>query len=74
MDHVQSGTSRALVLPGEAGIGKSALLEYLIEEASRCRVIRAVGVQADSELAFAGLHQLCTAAAGPSRPHPGAAT
>ena len=57
---VQSGMSRALVLPGEAGIGKSALLEYLIEEASRCRVIRAVGVQADSELAFAGLHQLCT--------------
>jgi DNA-binding CsgD family transcriptional regulator/tetratricopeptide (TPR) repeat protein len=57
---VQSGMSRALVLPGEAGIGKSALLEYLIDEASRCRVIRANGVQADSELAFAGLHQLCT--------------
>ena len=37
VDDVQSGTSRALVLPGEAGIGKSALLEYLIEEASRCR-------------------------------------
>jgi DNA-binding CsgD family transcriptional regulator len=60
VNDVQGGMSRALVLPGEAGIGKSALLEYLIEEASGCRVIRAVGVQADSELAFAGLHQLCT--------------
>jgi tetratricopeptide (TPR) repeat protein len=60
VSNVQSGMSQALVLPGEAGIGKSALLEYLVEEASRCRVIRAGGVQADSELAFAGLHQLCT--------------
>src|SRR3954470_13045616 len=59
VQNVRSGMSHALVMWGEAGIGKTVLLEYLIEEASECRVIRAVGVQADSELAFAGLHQLC---------------
>src|SRR5262245_37459751 len=55
---VRAGQSRALVIRGEAGIGKSALLEYLVEQASSYRVVRAVGVQADAELAFAGLHQL----------------
>jgi DNA-binding CsgD family transcriptional regulator len=60
LSNVQSGQSRALVIRGEAGIGKSTLLEYLVERASGYWVIRAVGVQADSELAFAGLHQLCT--------------
>ena len=60
LDHVRSGLSQALVIRGEAGIGKSALLEYLVTEASGCRVIRAAGVQAEAELAFAGLHQLCS--------------
>ncbi|MEU4286950.1 AAA family ATPase [Kribbella sp. NPDC026596] len=60
LGHVRSGLSQALVIRGEAGIGKSALLEYLVTEASGCRVIRAAGVQAESELAFAGLHQLCS--------------
>jgi DNA-binding CsgD family transcriptional regulator len=55
---VRAGQSCALVIRGEAGIGKSALLEYLVEQASNYRVVRAVGVQADAELAFAGLHQL----------------
>ncbi|TCC53775.1 helix-turn-helix transcriptional regulator [Kribbella capetownensis] len=59
LGHVRSGLSQALVIRGEAGIGKSALLDYLVAEASGCRVIRAAGVQAESELAFAGLHQLC---------------
>jgi DNA-binding CsgD family transcriptional regulator len=60
IDTVRYGESRALVVCGETGIGKSALLEYLVENASGCRVIRVAGVQAEAELAFAGLHQLCS--------------
>jgi hypothetical protein len=56
---VHSGEGRALVVRGEAGVGKSALLEYLIGRASASRVVRAVGVQSEMELAFAGLHQVC---------------
>jgi DNA-binding CsgD family transcriptional regulator/tetratricopeptide (TPR) repeat protein len=56
----RAGTSQTLVVSGEAGIGKSALLAHLVSEASGCRVVRAAGVQAESELAFAGLHQLCS--------------
>jgi DNA-binding CsgD family transcriptional regulator len=55
---IRSGRSGALVVRGEAGIGKTALLEYLIEQASGCVVARATGVQADMELPFAGLQQL----------------
>src|SRR6266566_3495467 len=51
--------SAVLVVRGEAGIGKTALLDYLVERSSGCRVVRAVGVQSDMELAFAGLQQLC---------------
>jgi len=50
---------RSLVLRGEAGIGKTALLQYLIESASDMTVARAVGVESDMELAYASLHQLC---------------
>jgi DNA-binding CsgD family transcriptional regulator/tetratricopeptide (TPR) repeat protein len=53
------GESRSLVLRGEAGIGKTALLEYLVAAAPDATVVRAVGVQSDMELAFASLHQLC---------------
>src|SRR4051812_46823770 len=56
---IRRGESRSLVLKGEAGIGKTALLEYLIASASDLTVVRAVGVQSDMELAFASLHQLC---------------
>ena len=49
------------MLRGEAGAGKTALLEYLLERASGCRIARAAGVEAEMELAFAGLHQLCAA-------------
>jgi predicted ATPase len=56
---VRSGRSSALVLRGEPGIGKTALLGYLVERASGCRIARAAGVQSEMELAFAGLHQLC---------------
>jgi predicted ATPase len=56
---VRAGESRALVVHGEPGMGKTALLEYLAGRASGCRVVRAEGVQSEMELAFAGLHQLC---------------
>ena len=58
VEAVRAGESRALVVRGEPGVGKSALLEYLAEHASGCRVVRAAGVQSEMELAFAGLHQL----------------
>src|SRR6185369_14576947 len=56
---VEAGRSRVLVLRGEAGIGKSALVEYLVWHAAGFRVARAVGVESEMEMAFAGLHQLC---------------
>src|SRR4051794_35732102 len=56
---IRRGESRSLVLRGEAGIGKTALLDYLTASASDLTVVRAVGVQSDMELAFASLHQLC---------------
>jgi len=56
---VRAGTSRALVLRGDAGVGKSALIDYLVTGARGCRVARAVGVESEMELAFAGLYQLC---------------
>jgi DNA-binding CsgD family transcriptional regulator len=49
-----------LVLRGEAGIGKTALLEYVERRASDCEIARATGIESEMELAFAGLHQLCT--------------
>jgi DNA-binding CsgD family transcriptional regulator len=56
---IRAGRSRALVLRGEAGAGKSALLDYLDEHATGCRIVRAAGVEQETEFAFAGLHQLC---------------
>jgi DNA-binding CsgD family transcriptional regulator len=56
---IVAGGSQALVLRGEAGIGKTALLGYLVAHASECRVVRAVGIESEMELPFAGLHQLC---------------
>src|ERR1700742_2504412 len=59
IEAVRTGESRALVMSGEAGVGKTALLDYLAGQASGCRVERAVGVQSEMELPFAALHQLC---------------
>ncbi|MBA2949659.1 AAA family ATPase [Streptomyces sp. PSKA28] len=56
---VRAGESRSLVVRGEAGVGKSALLEHLTKTASDCRVVGAAGVQSEMELAFAAVHQLC---------------
>ena len=56
---VRAGQSRVLVLRGEAGIGKTALLGHLSAAAEGCRIARAAGVESEMELAFAGLHALC---------------
>ena len=61
VDAVRAGESRALVVRGDPGVGKTVLLDHLAGRASGsgCRVARAAGVQSEMELAFAGLHQLC---------------
>jgi DNA-binding CsgD family transcriptional regulator len=56
---IRTGESRALVISGAAGIGKTVLLDYAAEQASGFRVIRAAGVQTEQELAYAGVHQVC---------------
>ena len=61
----RAGRSQVLVVRGEAGIGKTALLDYLVEQASGCAVARATGVQAEKELPFAGLQQLLGSMLGP---------
>jgi DNA-binding CsgD family transcriptional regulator len=59
LDEVRGGESRTLVLRGEPGVGKTALLDYMIGSAPDIRVLRAVGVESEMELAFASLQQLC---------------
>jgi DNA-binding CsgD family transcriptional regulator len=59
LDDVAAGRSGTLVLRGDAGEGKTALLEHAVERARGCRVERAAGVESEMELAFAGIHQLC---------------
>jgi DNA-binding CsgD family transcriptional regulator len=59
LDGVRGGQSRVLVICGEAGVGKTALLESAIASESGFRVVRTVGVQSEMELAFAALQQLC---------------
>jgi len=56
---VVAGSSRVLVLRGEAGMGKSALLGYLSDRIGGWHVTRAVGVESEMELPYSGLHQLC---------------
>ena len=56
---VRAGHSGVLVLRGQAGIGKTALLERLSTAALGCRIARAAGVESEMELPFAGLHALC---------------
>jgi DNA-binding CsgD family transcriptional regulator len=56
---VRAGASRVLVLRGEAGVGKSALLRYLSDRVAGWEVVSAVGAESEMELAYSGLHQLC---------------
>jgi DNA-binding CsgD family transcriptional regulator len=60
LDKVRRGTSAVLVLRGEPGVGKSALLADAEEQAEGCLVVRAAGFESEMQLAFAALHQLCS--------------
>src|SRR6201987_1557528 len=60
VEAIRAGESRALVISGEPGVGKTALLNYLAEQAAECRVLHATGVPSEMELAFAAVHQLCS--------------
>src|SRR5439155_384501 len=59
LENLRGGQSAVLVIRGEAGVGKTALLQYCAREASGFRVARIAGVESEMELPFAGLHQLC---------------
>jgi DNA-binding CsgD family transcriptional regulator len=56
---IRQGRSRTVVLRGEAGVGKTALLEYLVTRAPDLMLVRGVGVESEMELPYASLHQLC---------------
>ncbi|MGH7735571.1 MAG: AAA family ATPase, partial [Gemmatimonadales bacterium] len=58
LEGMRSGRAGALVLRGEAGIGKTALLDAAVEQAAGARVLRVTGVEAEVELPFAALHAL----------------
>ncbi len=60
LEAVRGGQSQVLVVSGEPGVGKTALVESAIGSASGFRVVRAVGVESEMELAFAALQQLCS--------------
>jgi DNA-binding CsgD family transcriptional regulator len=60
--NVRGGQSALLVIRGEAGIGKTALLQYGANQASGFRVVHVTGAEAEMELPFAGIHQLCAPA------------
>jgi DNA-binding CsgD family transcriptional regulator/tetratricopeptide (TPR) repeat protein len=61
LDGAQRGSSATTVLCGEAGVGKTALLQHVRDAAARSgfRVVAAAGVESEAEFAFAGLHQVC---------------
>src|SRR3954449_5165723 len=59
LENVRAGQSAVLVVRGEAGVGKTALLHYCARQAAGFRVARIAGGESEMELAFAGLHQLC---------------
>ncbi|MCS5720198.1 AAA family ATPase [Herbiconiux sp. CPCC 205763] len=58
-DEVRAGRSVALVIRGEAGVGKTALVTRVLQGESGIRQLKIAGVESESELAYAGLHQLC---------------
>ena len=71
LDQARAGSSAVLVVRGEPGIGKTALLGYAAGAALGFRVVRAWGVESEMELAFAGLHQLCVPMLGRLEQLPG---
>ena len=60
LDHVRGGESAVLVISGEAGIGKTALMHYCARQAAGCQLAQTHGVESEMELPLAALHQLCT--------------
>ncbi len=60
LDRVRDGESAVLVIRGEAGIGKTALMRYCARQAAGCRVVQIAGVESEMELPLAAVHQLCT--------------
>jgi len=56
---VRAGRSQVLVLRGAPGVGKTELLDYALQSAADCRIVRVAGIESELELPFAGLHQLC---------------
>ena len=71
--NVRGGKSEVLVIHGEAGIGKTALLRYAARQAAGFRVAQVTGVEAELELPFAGIHQLCAPDARRAQRAPAAA-
>ena len=59
LEAARAGRSGVLVVRGEPGVGKTALLDWAVESAAGLRVARVAGVESEMELAFAALHQLC---------------
>src|SRR5258707_14901814 len=59
LENVRGGQSAVLVVRGEAGVGKTALLRYCARQASGFRVVQIAGIESEMELPYAGLHQLC---------------
>ena len=72
LEQVRGGHSAVLVIRGEAGVGKTALLRYAAGQASGFRIVQLAGVEAEMELPYAALHQLCAAMVGqlPALPGP----
>jgi DNA-binding CsgD family transcriptional regulator len=64
LDSIRDDESAVLVIRGEAGIGKTALLHYCARQASGCRVARIAGVESELEMPYAALHQLCAPVLG----------
>jgi DNA-binding CsgD family transcriptional regulator len=60
LDGARGGEGGVLVVHGEPGVGKTALLDWMVEEGRQLRVLRAVGVEGEMELPFAALQQLCS--------------
>ena len=59
LSSMRRGRSEVLALSGEAGVGKTALLDYVLRSASDTRILRVAGVESEMELPYAALHQLC---------------
>jgi DNA-binding CsgD family transcriptional regulator len=64
LGRIRRGSSGVLVVRGDAGIGKTALLQHLVASASGTRILRCAGVESEMELPFAGLHELCSPLVG----------